>query len=158
MGKTKFYLFWELNQRPPVQCPVRYSLSYCSRKYRVRRIISLIERSYAVTFIFEFSISKYYVHSTLTGGFSGCVHIGGQDSSAGKSLYLQSKDCRFESHCQRGVFLTWAFSKHSHSKLLVWVRKVPTSGLGSKSLHEMYKIHLHLSLFKFRRVKCKQMA
>jgi len=28
-----------------------------------------------------------------------------------KSLDLQSKDCRFKPHYQRGVFLVWAFSK-----------------------------------------------
>jgi len=42
-----------------------------------------------------------------------------QDSSVGKSLDLQSKDCRFEPHCRQGVILVW---QASHSKLLVRVQ------------------------------------
>jgi len=39
------------------------------------------------------------------------VYPEGQDSSVGKSLDLQSKDCRFEPRCRRGVFLVLTFSK-----------------------------------------------
>jgi len=34
-----------------------------------------------------------------------------RNSSIGKSLDLQSKNCRFEPHCRRGVYLVLAFSK-----------------------------------------------
>ena len=43
-------------------------------------------------------------------------------SSVGKTPGLQYIDHRFESRCQRGLILVWAFSRPSHSKLLVRVR------------------------------------
>ena len=90
------------------------------------------------------------------------IALWGQDSSVCKSLDLQAKDCRFEPHCRRGVFLAClsfqiaSVGSDHHTKKM----EVPTCGLGSKSLHGCKRSTGPFSLrgAEFRRVKRKLSA
>jgi len=148
--------------------PVR--MHYCRYKARVGISVTvrqLLSSKFKQISFYNCLPLMLWFSPTAIGSWSDddCFQTWGQDNSVGKSLDLQSKDCRFEPNCRWGVFLACAFSK-PHSKLLVWVRittlktEVQTSGLGSKSLHGCKRSTSPFSLraAEFQQMKSKQMA
>ena len=97
-----------------------------------------------------------------------CYSVGGQDSSVGKSLDLQSTDCgRIRASLPAGCLFWYdpltrpslqiaSVGLDHHTKKM----EVPTHGLGSKSLRGCKRstFPFLLRAAEFRRVKCKQMA